>query len=129
MKLKKLMTARAVISKCAGEKLPAHVAYKFARFIRLTDGDENFYHEKFNTILDNYAKKDEEGNLVRDGEFGIALKPETTEDCRREMHELENTEVELPFHFSMKDMSCLTLSIKDCFGLEDLIKEEGNECH
>ena len=123
MKLNRLVAARAVIfSKCA-EKLPAHIAYKFARFLRITDGDERFFNERFKAILDNYAQKDEEGGFVRDGD-GIALNPETAETCKQEIRELEGTEVELQFHFSMNDMSNLTLSIKDCFDMDDLIKEE-----
>lgn len=126
MKLSKLVTARAVLfSKCSNEKLPANIAYKFARFLRLTDGDENFFNEKFKEILENYAQKDEKGSFVRDGDNGIALKPETTDVCKKEIRELENTEIELPFHFSLNDMSCLTLSIRDCFDMDDLIKEEG----
>ncbi len=124
MKLNRLVTARAAIfSKCS-EKLPASIAYKLAKFLRLTDGDEKFFNEKFKAILDNYAQKDEDGNFVR-GDGGIVLKPETAEVCKQELRELEGTEIELPFQFSMDDMSCLTLSIKDCFDMDGLIKEEG----
>lgn len=130
MKLNRLVAARAVIfSKCAGEKLPAHIAYKFAKFLRLTDGDETFFNERFKAVLDSYAQKDENGHFVRDGERGIALKPDCTETCRKEMQELENTEIELPFQFTLNDISCLTLSIKDCFELDELIMEESDNAN
>ena len=125
MKLNKLLTARAVISKCAGDRLPAPIAYKFARFLRLTEGDEVFYNDKFRAILNVHAKKDEAGNFVKaeGNSNGIALNPDTAKVCQQEIKELENTEIELPFHFTMGDMGGLTLTIKDCLDLDDLIKE------
>ena len=127
MKLVKLLAARSAISKCAGERLPATIAYKFARFLRLTDGDESFYHEKFKVILDSYAKKDESGNFIHEGGRGIALKPECIEVCQKEIAELENMEIEMPFSFTLDEIGNLSLSIKDCFDLDELIKGE-QEC-
>ena len=124
MKLFRLINARAVIAKCAKERLPAQTAYKLVKFLKCTDNDETFYNEKFRSILNQYAKKDEDGNFMPSEGGGIALKPETAEACNKEILELENTEIDNAATFTIDEFSGICLSMSDIFAIEELIIEK-----
>jgi len=126
MKLINLINARGVIVQFAREKLPAQTAYKLFNFLKETDKDEAFYNDKRTGIIKRYAKKDDEGNFVPDGN-GIALIPETAEACKKELLELENTVIELPVRFTIEEFGGLSLSMADILVIEELLANKEDE--
>jgi hypothetical protein len=124
MELNKILTARSVISKCAGEKLPPQIAYKFAKFLKATDTEEEFFNNKLKGILDQYAEKDTSGDFVKSDGNGVLIQPDKIEVCQTEISQLEKTEIEISFSFSLTDFEGLKLSITDIFNLDELIKGE-----
>jgi hypothetical protein len=124
MDLITLINARKIIMQHSQEKLPVSLAYKFAKFLKGTEGDEAFYNEKFLEIVNQYRQRDENGNFVESGN-GIPLVASETEKCKEELKELGNTKVNLPnIRFSLHELSILKLSVQDIFVLEELFEEK-----
>lgn len=78
------------------QNLPLKVAYKLNKIKQAVDKESDFYSEKFQEIINNYAKKDEEGNLVfsEDGEQ-IMIQDGKIEECNKALEDLQNLEVEI----------------------------------
>ena len=78
------------------QNLPLKVAYKLNKIKQAVDKEGDFYSEKFQEIINNYAKKDEEGNLVfsEDGEQ-IMIQDGKIEECNKALEDLQNLEVEI----------------------------------
>lgn len=78
------------------QHLPLKVAYKLNKIKQAVDKEGDFYSEKFQEIINNYAKKDEEGNLVfsEDGEQ-IMIQEDKIEECNKALEDLQNLEVEI----------------------------------
>ena len=76
--------------------LPLKVAYKLNKIRKAVEKEGDFYGEKFQEILDKYAKKDENGEFVfsEDGEQ-IMIKDGMVDDCNKELTELQELSVEI----------------------------------
>jgi len=122
MKLINIIRARGVIVEHAREKMEAQTAYKFVKFLKVTDNDEVFYNDKLTEILDRYAVKDENGKFIPDSS-GISLIPETADDCKKKVEELDNTIVEKPFTFTIDEFSGLSLSMTEILAVDELLVE------
>ena len=76
--------------------LPLKAAYKLNKIKKAVEKEGDFYGEKFQEILDKYAKKDENGELVfnEDGSQ-IMIKDDMIEECNKELTDLQNLEVQI----------------------------------
>ena len=92
--------------------LPLKVAYKLNKIRKAVDKEADFYAEKFQEIVDTYAKKDESGELVfsEDNEQ-ILIQPDKVEECNQKLTELQNLETQIE-NYGLKiddfgdDMQC-----------------------
>lgn len=78
------------------QHLPLKVAYKLNKIRQAVDKEGDFYSEKFQEIINNYAKKDEEGNLVFSEDCEqIMIQEDKIEECNKALEDLQNLEVEI----------------------------------
>lgn len=118
MKLGNIQEAVKVIIKYSNERVEFSTAYKFAKFIKDTDMQCEFYNSKVQEILNEYAEKDDNGNMkikagVNSDEFSEKIKI------------LSDTEVEAPkIKFELSDFSDLKVSAKEMLALSEFIEEE-----
>lgn len=91
-----ILTLRQNINFFLSQQFPLPVAYKLNKINNATMKEGEFYQEKFNEIVDKYAKVDEEGNIVfsEDGEQ-IMIKEDLIPECNQALEELMNLEVEI----------------------------------
>lgn len=76
--------------------LPLKVAYKLNKIRKAVEKESDFYGEKFQEILDKYAKKDENGELVfNDDGSQIMIKDDMIEDCNKELNDLQTLEIQI----------------------------------
>ncbi len=76
--------------------IPLKAAYKINKIRKAAEKESDFYSEKFQEILDKYAKKDEKGNLVfSEDESQIMIKEDMIEECNKELSNLQNLEVQI----------------------------------
>lgn len=91
-----VLALRQQIGFFLNQKLPLPVAYKLNKMNQAAIKEGEFYQEKFNEIVDKYAKTDEEGNIVfsEDGDQ-IMIKDDLIGECNDALEELMNLEIEV----------------------------------
>lgn len=125
MKLNELLAARIVITSNAKEKISASLAYKFLKFLKDSDTEEVFYKSKLQEILNVFGDKDDNGNLIPQGDNGIQIKAENQPECFKQIAELDSTEVVAPnIQFTIKELEELKLSVADMASIFSFVKDE-----
>lgn len=80
----------------ASQHLPLKGAYKLNKLRKAVDEEFKYYSEKFQEIIDTYAQKDENGEVVfSDDGTQILIKDGMVEECNKTLEELQNLEVEI----------------------------------
>lgn len=76
--------------------LPLKVAYKLNKLKKAVEAEGEFYSNKFQEIVDNYAKKDEEGNVVfSEDNSQIMIQDGKIEECNQALNDLQELTVEI----------------------------------
>lgn len=74
--------------------LPLQAAYKLNKIRRQVDKETDFYQDKFAEIVNKYAKKDENGNVVySDDGSQILIADGMIEECNQAIGELGSLEI------------------------------------
>ena len=90
----------------SGTSLPLKGAYKLNKIKKAVEKEGEFYTEKFQEIVDTYAKKDDDGNLVynEDGSQ-IMIKDGMVEECNKALADLQELEVEIEnYNLTLDDL-------------------------
>lgn len=112
LKMYEITEFSAFFTKVKTQPLPFKTSYRLTLLSQEVDKHVSFYQENFRNILQEYGKKDENGNLVptEDGQ-GIKLIEETMQEAYDKLTELRELEVELPdTKFSIEDFEKVELS-------------------
>ena len=80
----------------ADVNLPLKGAYKINKIRKAVEKEGEFYSSKFQEIVNTYAKKDDNGDIVfsEDGEQ-IIIQDDKIEECNQALSELQRLEVEI----------------------------------
>ena len=80
----------------ANASLPLKVAYKLNKLKKAVEAEGEFYSNKFQEIVDTYAKKDENGNIVfSDDGNQIMIKEGMVDECNQVLEDLQSLTVEI----------------------------------
>ena len=80
----------------AGTSLPLKGAYKINKIKKAVEKESEFYQEKFQEIVDQYAQKDENGEVVlSEDKSQIMIKEGLVEECNKALNDLQELEVEI----------------------------------
>lgn len=90
----------------AGTSLPLKGAYKLNKIKKAVEVEGEYYVEKFQEIVDKYAKKDNDGNLVyNDDGTQILIKEGMNDECNQALEDLQNLEVQIEnYGLSLDDL-------------------------
>ena len=90
----------------AGTSLPLKGAYKLNKIKKAVEVEGEYYVEKFQEIVDKYAKKDDDGNLVyNDDGTQILIKEGMNDECNQALEDLQNLEVQIEnYGLSLDDL-------------------------
>ena len=90
----------------AGASLPLKGAYKLNKIKKAVEKEGEFYTEKFQEIVDTYAKKDDNGKLVySEDESQIMIKDGMVEECNKALADLQELEVEIEnYNLTLDDL-------------------------
>lgn len=76
--------------------LPLKGAYKLNKIRKAVEKESEFYSEKFKEIVDTYAKKDENGQIIfSDDGAQIMIKDGLIEECNKALQDLQELEVQI----------------------------------
>lgn len=79
-----------------GTNLPLKAAYKLNKIRKAVEKEGEFYSEKFQEILNDYAKKDENGELVfSENGDQIMIKDDMIDECNKALTDLQELEVQI----------------------------------
>ena len=99
----------------SNKSLSIRTAFNLLQLSKVAQEHSIFYREQFEKIINTYAKKDEDGNIIQteDGN-GIQIKEELQQVCFAQLTELDLLEVELPnIKFRLEDFENVGLSPED----------------
>lgn len=107
------------------DKIPVALKYKLVKFLKETDGDEEFFQKQLNELIEQYAERDDEGKPVTNNSDGVKVKVEYQDECADKIKELHNIRTEHAQKFlTLSDIENLSISYSDMEGLYPFIKEE-----
>ena len=126
MKLINVLNARSVItSKAQVKGVNFKTSFKFMKFLKATDEDENFYNEKREELIKTVATKDEDGRIIIENNQ-YKFTDENLAEINKQISELAATEVEIPetLKFSSEELEKMEFTIEEVSAIYELIKEE-----
>lgn len=125
LKIYQLTDLPTFFDKVKTQRLPFKTSYHLTLLIQEVEKHINFYQEQFRNLLNEYGKKDENGNLIptEDGQ-GIMLAEETMNEAYAKLAELRELEVTLPeVKFSVDDFANVELSPQEMVIIMPFIQE------
>lgn len=104
-------------------------AYKLAMIKRQTDEQTDFYQTSFFKILNEYGKKDENGELqrVQEGvnEGNVLIQEDKLEECNNALSDLMGLEVEINnYNLKLEDFGDMEVSADDLATIIPFLSEE-----
>ena len=89
-----------------GTNLPLKGAYKINKIRKTADKEADFYSEKFQEIIDKYAKKDENGELIfSEDENQIMINEDMMDECKDALAALQGLEIEVDnYNLKLEDL-------------------------
>lgn len=119
-----LINTAKIFNQFAQTKISSKLAYKIMKFCKSVAVEEEFYNTKRNEIIDTYAVKDEDGQVVVSDDGMISIVPDKMGEANAALQELNGIEVEVPnIRFTLEELEGLELSIVDMFALDAFIEE------
>lgn len=106
-------------------KFPLKTAYKLNKLITQVNNEISFYQQKFSEIINEFGKRDENGEFVysQDGSSIEIVEGRQTE-CQEKVNELQNLEAEIQdIFFTIDELDGLNLTLYEMNCLLPFIKE------
>lgn len=125
MKLIDVVNARKIIvSKANATGVSFGTSFKFMKFMKATEEDERFYETKRKELIEKFATKDEQGNLIVENNQ-CRFTNENLEEINKQLVELAETKVEIPesLKFTEQELDKMEFTIEEVSVIYDLIKE------
>lgn len=124
MKLKDALALYSTIAKMEEISLDIKVAYKLALLKEPLEKHYNFYNDQWKRVMNEYALKDDEGNIALNESKEFTVPKEKAKDFEKASNELAELEVELPAPaIELDSLADSGLGISDLYNLRHIIKE------
>ena len=127
MKMFEILELEGLLQKLTQKELPIRTLYKVDKLIKLVGKEKDFYQTQFQTLVDTYAERDENGNYLYTDNSAEAVKiiPDKIAECQSKMNELINIEItDVPdISFTFEELDSLTLSYSEARPLMNFIIE------
>lgn len=104
--MEQLINFRANGDFFANANLPLKGAYKLNKIRKAVEKESEFYSEKFQEIVNTYAKKDEDGNVVFSEDGGqILIQDDKIVECNQALEDLQQLTIEIDnYNLSLEDL-------------------------
>ena len=123
--MRQVLALQPVYDLIKKKTLPIKTAYKLSRLFKVIDSEARFYTEQLNTIIEQYALRDENGDKVTTNEGNsIQIAPEYIDSTSQKINELLSLDVELPdLMFSLDELDSLGLTMEEVNAFFPLIQD------
>ena len=112
LKMSQITDFASFFTKVKSQKLPFKTSYRITLLAQEIEKHVSYYQEQLRSLLQEYGKKDENGNLrpTEDGN-GVLLEEATMSEVYAKLNELHELDVELPdTKFSPEDFGTIELT-------------------
>lgn len=124
MNILALMNAARVFNQVAQTKISSKLAYKIMKLCKSVADEEEFYNNKRNEMINMYAQRDENGQIVVSDDGMISIMSDKIDEAQAALQELNSIEVKVPnIKFTLAELDELKLSVADMFVLDAFIEE------
>lgn len=97
--------------------------YKLLKLIKIADEEYPIYMEQIQPLLNSYAEKDEQGNIIHSEGGGTKIKTDQMNILEQKLYELREIKVQVPdLYFSLDELEKLGLKMGELNAFIDLIK-------
>lgn len=123
MKLNQVLGLPKFYQGVSNKNLPFSLAYKLNKLALRANEELDFYRENMQKIIEEFAERNENGDIIYTTEGDIRIAQENLETCEARITELSNIEVDIDIKFKPSELESLELSINDIQNLMPLIEE------
>lgn len=124
MNILTLINTAKIFNQIAQTKISSKLAYKIMKLCKSVADEEEFYNSKRNEMINMYAQRDENGQIVVSDDGMISISPEKIDEAQAALQELNSIEVKVPnIKFTLTELDELKLSVADMFVLDAFIEE------
>ena len=117
---------RVLLDKIKTNAFSVKTSYKLSRLSNKILQELNFYDQKMREIILEFSQKDENNSpKFSENEQNILIIPEKIDECRKQIYELENLDIEVPnIKFKIEEFEGLALSMTELNPLMPFIEVE-----
>ena len=125
LKMRQIIEFQNFYNNIKNTKLPLKTAYKLSKLLLQIDEELSFYQQKFAEIVNDFGKRDENGELrYSSDKTSIEIVEEHREECQQKIEELQSLEVNInEIQFTIEELEGLNLTISEMGCLMPFIKE------
>lgn len=124
MNILTFINATKIFNQVAQTKVSSKLAYKIMKLCKAAIAEEEFYNNKRNEIINEYAVRDENGQISVSDDGMISIVKDKIQEAEMALKELNEIEVEVPnIRFTLDELDELKLSVADMFALDAFIEE------
>ena len=124
MKLSQVESLKSTLSIISQKELSFRLAYKISKLTERLEKDSEFFNEKFQSLIQKYALRDENGEIIiEDG--NVKIIPEQIPEAEKALEELNDVETEeCNIFFTLEELENLEIKPSELQGLLPFIIEE-----
>ena len=125
LKMQQIIEFQKFYNNVKNIKLPLKTAYKLNKLFIQANEELSFYQQKFAEIINNFGKRDENGELVYSSDkTSIEIEETRRDECFQKIEELQNLEVDINgIDFTIEELEGFNLTISEVECLMPFIKE------
>ena len=125
LKMQQIIEFQKFYNNVKNIKLPLKTAYKLNKLFIQANEELSFYQQKFSEIINEFGKRDENGELVYSSDkTSIEIEDARRDECLQKIEELQNLEVNIEgIEFTTDELESLNLTISEVECLMPFIKE------
>lgn len=125
LKMQQIIEFQKFYNNVKSTKLPLKTAYKLNKLFIQVNEELSFYQQKFAEIVNNFGKRDENGELVYSSDkTSIEIEEARRDECLQKIEELQNLEVDISgIDFTIEELEGFNLTISEVECLMPFIKE------
>ena len=124
MKISNIEILKPTLLILSQKDLPFRLSYKVSKFLDKVEKDSQFYTEKLRNIVQKYALRDENGEIIVEGD-NIKIAPFSLAAAEKELADLNDIDIEDPnIFFTLDEFEGLEIKPSELTGLLPFIKEE-----
>jgi hypothetical protein len=112
----------AALTKLFQANLKKEIAFKIKRLVISTDAEITKYNQLRNSLIEEFASKDEKGEVQKDEEGNVVFTSENKIEFLKKQTELQNMDV-LIQTVKLSELGDAVLSAADLFALDEIIRE------